>query len=113
MVYHSNRTTDLGGCIVVGSNLPQVCHPFAMRTAALLLVLAPMAQAQWNPSVGEWGKSEQTDIRVATWNVKDALCRTANKSEAAYNWAAAARTMASRAKFSGMSVPKSKDHTEV
>ena len=65
-----------------------------MRTAALLLVLAPMAQAQWNPSVGEWGKSEQTDIRVATWNVKDALCRTANKSEAAYNWAAAARTIA-------------------
>ncbi len=65
-----------------------------MRTAALILLLAPTAQAQWNPSGGQWGKSEETDVRVATWNVGDAVCRTANKADAALNWAACARTIA-------------------
>ena len=65
-----------------------------MRVAALILLLAPSAAAQWSPSAGQWGKSEATDVRVATWNVKDAICRTANKADAALNWAACARTIA-------------------
>jgi endonuclease/exonuclease/phosphatase family metal-dependent hydrolase len=67
-----------------------------MRIAAILigLVLVPEAAAQWGPTVGDWGKSEPSDVRVMTWNVSDSLCRTANKDDDAHNWAAVARTVA-------------------
>lgn len=65
-----------------------------MKWAAVLLVLVPVAQGQWGPSQGQWGKSDEGDLRVATWNVRDSLCRTANKGDGAWNWAAVARTVA-------------------
>jgi endonuclease/exonuclease/phosphatase family metal-dependent hydrolase len=65
-----------------------------MRWLIALVLFVPVAEAQWSPSGGAWGKSHEADLRIATWNVKDAICRTANKADAAYNWAAVARTVA-------------------
>ena len=73
------------------------------RSSQLLLVatltIATLAgvsttQAQWNPSNGQWGKDDSTDIRIMTWNVKDAICRTNPKQEGVNNWCAVARIIA-------------------
>lgn len=71
---------------------------FARLLPALLaaLLLASSAQAlQWSPGSGSWGKVEASDLRVMTWNVRDALCRTNPKVEGANNWTACARIVAS------------------
>jgi endonuclease/exonuclease/phosphatase family metal-dependent hydrolase len=49
---------------------------------------------QWNPPAGQWGKTDPGDIRVMTWNVQDAICRTNNKVEDLNSWAAIARIIA-------------------
>ena len=60
------------------------------------LFLCPSAAwAQWNPPAGQWLKSEPTDIRVMTWNVRDGICSTNTKSEGLNNWTALARIVAS------------------
>ncbi|MGP1273515.1 MAG: GC-type dockerin domain-anchored protein [Phycisphaerales bacterium] len=61
---------------------------------ACLLLTAPVAGAQFDPAAGEWGKDDPADIRVMTWNVRDAICRTANKANEDNNWAAVARIIA-------------------
>ncbi|MEL6497588.1 MAG: GC-type dockerin domain-anchored protein [Planctomycetota bacterium] len=64
-------------------------------TAALLITVSSLpAGAQWDPQNAQWGKTEATDIRVMTWNVRDSLCRTENKSDPNGNWAALARIVA-------------------
>lgn len=70
-------------------------------TVVLLLVCgaAPVC-AQWNPGQGQWGKTEGSDLRVMTWNVRDAICRTNVKiddgtSAGLNNWHAVARIIAS------------------
>lgn len=50
--------------------------------------------AQWDPQNAQWGKSEASDVRVMTWNVRDSLCRTENKNDPNGNWAALARIVA-------------------
>ncbi len=62
--------------------------------SCLLLLSHPVA-AQWNPAVGQWGKTSPNDIRVMTWNVRDTLCTSNNKVAGANNWAACARIVAS------------------
>jgi hypothetical protein len=61
--------------------------------------LAASASAQWNPSTGEWGKTEPTDYRVMAWNVRDAICSSNTKSGEAgtpgyNNWNACVRIVA-------------------
>lgn len=62
---------------------------------ACTLSLATVADAQWDPGNGRWGKSDETDIRVMTWNVQDALrSRNPNKGDAVTNWNACVRIVA-------------------
>ncbi|MCW5754359.1 MAG: hypothetical protein KIT24_06615 [Phycisphaeraceae bacterium] len=64
------------------------------------LVWAQPALAQWNPAQGQWGKTDQADIRVMTWNVRDTICSTNPKvddgtGQSLNNWNAVARIIAS------------------
>jgi hypothetical protein len=63
---------------------------------ATLLLAAPLALAQWNPSAGQWGKSDPNDIRIMSWNIEDAICRNADKSETntSASWHPLARVVA-------------------
>jgi endonuclease/exonuclease/phosphatase family metal-dependent hydrolase len=69
-----------------------------MRVHAACVVVLSMAAGQafgqWNPPAGQWGKTQPTDIRIMTWNVQDAICRTNNKVEDLNDWAAIARIIA-------------------
>jgi endonuclease/exonuclease/phosphatase family metal-dependent hydrolase len=69
-----------------------------MRTAAtvaVLLAACSAAHAQWNPSAGEWGKTDPTDLRVMTWNVQDGICSTTPRKTNAFNdWNAIVRIIA-------------------
>lgn len=65
-----------------------------LRCAATLILLATPAAAQWNPQAGQWGKEQSGDLRVMTWNVRDAICRSNDKVEGQNNWCAVARTIA-------------------
>ena len=64
-------------------------------TTCLLAAVSGSALAQWDPTNGLWGKSDDTDIRIMTWNVQDAI-RTENptKSDTISNWNACARIIA-------------------
>ncbi len=62
--------------------------------ASVLCLAATTGQAQWDPQNAQWGKTEPTDVRVMTWNVRDSLCRTENKNDPNGNWAALARVVA-------------------
>ncbi|MEZ6244328.1 MAG: GC-type dockerin domain-anchored protein [Phycisphaerales bacterium] len=48
-----------------------------MRTRSAALLLAAIATgpalAQWDPTHADWGKSDQTDLRVMTWNILDGI----------------------------------------
>lgn len=61
---------------------------------AVAMLVAPPAGAQWNPPNGEWGKVDELDVRLMTWNVKDGLCSTNGKVEGQNNWCALARITA-------------------
>lgn len=45
---------------------------------AVLLVLAcgTVANAQWDPNNGDWGKTDESDVRVMTWNIEDGIVST-------------------------------------
>lgn len=64
-------------------------------SALTLAACALSARGQWNPSVGDWGKSDARDLRVMTWNVQDAICRTNNKDDDFNNWNGVVRIIAS------------------
>ena len=59
-----------------------------------LVVVPGAAWGQWDPSNGEWGKSDANDIRIMTFNLQDGVCRTAVKTEAFNSWCAIARLIA-------------------
>lgn len=67
----------------------------SLRAAALLALLAAPVLAQWNPTNGQWGKLDASDVRVMTWNVRDGLCSSNGKTEGSNNWTALARIVAS------------------
>ncbi|MEK6675035.1 MAG: lamin tail domain-containing protein [Planctomycetota bacterium] len=52
------------------------------------------AFAQWNPSAGQWHKTDTNDLRVMTWNVQDGICSSNDKVEDRNNWCALARIVA-------------------
>ena len=60
----------------------------------LLALLASPVLGQWNPTAGQWGKEQTSDLRVMTFNVLDTLCSTNTKNSATNNWAALARLVA-------------------
>ena len=60
----------------------------------VLAALAASAPAQWNPALGQWGKSDAQDLRVMTFNCQDALCSSNTKDAPGNNWAACARLVA-------------------
>ncbi|MEO1584827.1 MAG: GC-type dockerin domain-anchored protein [Planctomycetota bacterium] len=62
--------------------------------AALTVTFAASASGQWDPQNAQWGKTEPTDVRVMTWNVRDSICRTENKTDPNGNWAAIVRVIA-------------------
>lgn len=65
-----------------------------LRLCLGFLCVAASLFAQWNPSLGMWGKTDQNDIRIMTWNVEDGICSTNPKINGPNNWTALARTVA-------------------
>jgi len=57
--------------------------------------LVSPALAQWDPQNGQWGKENQRDLRVMTWNVQDGICRTNPKGDNFSNWNGIVRIVAS------------------
>ncbi len=72
--------------------------PRTLSALTVVTLLSPLLTAQWDPPSGDYGKEVGTDLRVMTWNVEDAICRTNDKTEAAGgivgNWEACARIVA-------------------
>ena len=66
----------------------KLCIGFLACTSAI-------AHAQWDPDNGDWLKSNETDLRVMTWNVQDGICRTNSKADSFSNWNAIVRLIAS------------------
>ncbi len=64
-------------------------------SAVLSLLLPAVCIGQWSPASGQWGRTDARDLRVMTWNVRDAVCSTSAKAEGANNWCAVARIIAS------------------
>ncbi|MEM1329413.1 MAG: GC-type dockerin domain-anchored protein [Planctomycetota bacterium] len=62
--------------------------------ASLLASGAGLAHAQWDPANGQWGKEDSRDLRVMTWNVEDAICRTNQKLTNRLDWDALVRITA-------------------
>ena len=71
----------------------RVCH-----TARIVLVaaaaFASTATAQWNPNAGDWGKSDPNHIRIMTWNIRDNIVTTEDKTEGINAWTSIARILA-------------------
>lgn len=59
-----------------------------------VLLCAPLAGAAFDPDNGEWGKTDASDLRVMTWNVRDGIRTEANKTEGLNAWTALARIVA-------------------
>lgn len=59
-----------------------------LRTHALLALLGLSAgvAAAFDPAAADWSKSDATDLRVMTWNIADAICRTADKADGFTAW---------------------------
>ncbi len=66
----------------------------ALLACIAILLGAPDAAAQWDPTHGQWKKSHPADLRVMTWNVEDGLCSTNPKVEGYNSWCALARIVA-------------------
>ena len=71
-----------------------------MKTlASVVLFLAALgaggsASGAWSPSTGDWGKTSASDIRVMTFNVRDAIRSGNNMNITTNNWHACARIVA-------------------
>ncbi len=65
-------------------------------TPAALLALSFLAGTAdaWDPVAGDWSKSEQTDVRVMTWNVQDGICSSNDKLDNTGDWNALVRVVA-------------------
>ncbi|MBL4809949.1 MAG: hypothetical protein JKY43_07845 [Phycisphaerales bacterium] len=63
--------------------------------ASILASITSSATAQWDPDNGDWLKSNQTDIRIMTWNVQDGICKTNPKTDEFNNWNGLVRIIAS------------------
>lgn len=66
-----------------------------MGCVAACAVWAVQPVFGWNPSGGDWSKTNPADIRVMTWNVEDGICRTAAKVDGFNSWTGLVRIVAS------------------
>ncbi len=67
-------------------------HTTLTSASLAVLLTTPLSWAQWDPENGLWGKSHETDLRVMTWNIQDAICSTNNQKTDAFNaWNALVR----------------------
>ncbi len=63
--------------------------------AALTCSITCAAHAQWDPNNGEWGKTESTDLRVMTWNIRDGIVSTSTRKNNGFtNWNALVHVVA-------------------
>ncbi|MFH2001478.1 MAG: endonuclease/exonuclease/phosphatase family protein [Planctomycetota bacterium] len=69
--------------------MKDLCLVFLLVLSLLVFSGTPV-NAQWNPFMGEWGRSGPRDLRIMTWNVEDGLCSSNDKTEGANNWTALA-----------------------
>ncbi len=65
-----------------------------IAAGASVFAAAATAHAQWNPSTGQWLKTDSRDLRVMVWNIHDEVCSTNTKAEGLNGWCAAARIVA-------------------
>ena len=70
--------------------MKQFGYSFAMSLA----VCGGLAQAQWDPFNGDWGKEDPRDLRVMTWNVEDGICSTNDKGDTFSDWNGLVRIVA-------------------
>jgi endonuclease/exonuclease/phosphatase family metal-dependent hydrolase len=70
--------------------MKQFGYSFAMSLA----VCSGLAQAQWDPFNGDWGKEDPRDLRVMTWNVEDGICSTNDKGDTFSDWNGLVRIVA-------------------
>ncbi len=70
-----------------------LCHARVIMLAAASLTGA--VRGQYNPTGGEWGKTDGHDLRVMTFNIRDTVCSSASKVEGQNDWTALARIVAS------------------
>lgn len=68
---------------------------FPIIAGTTLACLSTTAIAQWDPSNGDWLKSDTSDIRMMTWNVQDGICSSNVKSDDFNNWNGIVRIIAS------------------
>ncbi|MCA9277409.1 MAG: hypothetical protein KDA29_15475, partial [Phycisphaerales bacterium] len=69
-----------------------------LRSFAAVSLVAAVVQpgfAQWDPSNGQWGKSDATDLRVMTWNIEDGICSSNDKLDNSGDWNGLVRIVAS------------------
>ncbi len=76
-------------------NATMKLHLTLLLAALSLGTFATPASAQWNPSAGEWGKSNPRHLRVMTWNVRDNVRTAELKTEGLNAWTAIATVIAS------------------
>lgn len=62
---------------------------------SLIALVAPKYASAWNPTAGDWSKSDQTDLRVMTWNVEDGIATGVSKTVGVNSWCALAHIVAS------------------
>jgi endonuclease/exonuclease/phosphatase family metal-dependent hydrolase len=65
-----------------------------LTNLALVVLTTGAALGQWNPSAGQWGKSDAADLRVMTFNIRDGIRSTAVKTDADNQWHALTRIVA-------------------
>jgi len=64
-----------------------------LASIAGLVCTSGIASAVWDPSTGQWGKTDPNDIRIMYYNVRDTLCSTNVKSSTTNDWHALVRTI--------------------
>lgn len=62
--------------------------------AASCLIACSTARAQFDPAIGQWGKTDSRHVRVMTWNIEDGITSTNFKTNGANNWNALVRIVA-------------------
>lgn len=65
-----------------------------LPVSSLLIPLCSVPVLAWDPPAADWSKSDDTDLRVMTWNIADAICRTAVKADEANSWNGVVRIVA-------------------
>lgn len=90
MIFHPNTQTRFAASLRRGV----AWVPMVGVLAVALFGIGVPASAQWNPQQGQYGKTTETDFRVMTWNVRNAINSQANKNDSINAWNAVVRIVA-------------------